>query len=178
MLFYKNYRARLIDENDIDFVTGLRLSDHVQSCVGNVIFTNNSLQKEWVAKVSKSASDKFLVLEITDGKNHQRIGMIRLSAIDFVNRSMCVGGDIAEEFAGQGHGKIMYAMIFKLGFDTWGMNRLWLSVLENNDRAINLYKKMGFIDEGAQRKAIYKDGKYLDYLNMSILKDEYNSNKK
>ena len=104
--------------------------------------------------------------------------MIRLSAIDFVNRSMCVGGDIAEEFAGQGHGKIMYEMIFKLGFDTWGMNRLWLSVLESNNRAINLYKKMGFIDEGVQRKAIYKDGKYLDYLNMSILKDEYNSNKK
>jgi RimJ/RimL family protein N-acetyltransferase len=34
---------------------------------------------------------------------------------------------------------------------------------------------MGFVDEGMQRKAIYKSGQYLDYLNMSILKNEYDN---
>jgi RimJ/RimL family protein N-acetyltransferase len=173
MIYYNNYRARLIEEDDLDFITSLRLSDHVQSFVGNVIFTNKILQKEWFSRVSKSSSDKFMVLEIKEEDGYKKIGMIRLTAIDFINRSVCVGGDIAEEYSGKGHGKNMYNLIFKLGFDVWGMNRLWLSVLENNQRAINLYKKIGFIDEGAQRKAIYKDGKYLDYLNMGILSSEY-----
>ncbi len=173
MIYYNNYRARLIDEEDLDFITDLRLSGHVQENVGNVIFTNKILQKEWLAKISKSSSDKFMIFEIDEGDHYQKLGMIRLSAIDFVNRSVCVGGDISEEYVGLGHGQNMYNLIFKLGFDVWGMNRLWLSVLENNHRAIKLYKKMGFVDEGMQRKAIYKNGQYLNYLNMSILLNEY-----
>jgi len=178
MIYCENYRARLVEEEDLDFITSLRLSNHVQDCVGNVIFTNKILQKDWLLKVSKSNTDKFMIFEIDEGAHYKRIGMIRLSAIDFINRSACVGGDISEEYVGLGHGKNMYNLIFKLGFDVWGMNRLWLSVLENNHRAIKLYKKMGFVDEGMQRKAIYKNGQYLDYLNMSILKNEYITNLK
>lgn len=165
----------MMEDGDINFITNLRLSSHVQSNVGNIIFTNEYLQKEWLVKVSKTPYEKFMIFEVLseDKIGYKKIGMIRLSSIDFVNRSMCVGGDICEEFAGLGHGKNMYHLIFKLGFDTWGMNRLWLMVLESNERAINLYKKMGFIDEGIQRKAIYKNGKYLDYLSMSILQNEY-----
>jgi RimJ/RimL family protein N-acetyltransferase len=177
MITLENYRLRLIEKEDLGFVSNLRLSDHVQSNVGKVVFTNQILQEEWLTKISKSATEKYLVIEIFKEKILERIGMVRISEIDLVNRSMCVGGDILEEYAGQGHGKMMYELIFKLGFDIWGMNRLWLLVLENNNRAISLYKKMGFIDEGVQRKAIYKDGKYLDYLSMSILQNEYNSNK-
>lgn len=179
MLQHNNYRIRLIEEEDLDFIAKIRLSEHVQDNVGNVIFVNKLLQKEWLSKVSKSASEKFMILEFSDNGQYQKIGMIRLTLIDLVHRSMCVGGDIVEEYSGRGHGKAMYELIFKLGFDVWGLNRLWLSVLENNERAIRLYKKMGFVDEGAQRKAIYKNGQFFDYLNMSILRNEYkNLNKK
>jgi RimJ/RimL family protein N-acetyltransferase len=47
--------------------------------------------------------------------------------------------------------------------------------MENNTIAINLYTKMGFCLEGTQRQAIFRDGKYVNYLMMSILKEEYNS---
>ena len=173
MISHKNYRARLIEESDLDFITKLRMSDFVQDNVGNLIFTNRITQLEWLKNVSRSQSESFLVFEIKDGDDYKKIGMIRLSAIDRTHRSMCVGGDIAEEFSGQGHGKAMYELIFKLGFNSWGMHRLWLLVLETNHRAIKLYKKMGFVDEGKQRKARYKNGQYLDYLMMSILEDEY-----
>jgi RimJ/RimL family protein N-acetyltransferase len=53
------------------------------------------------------------------------------------------------------------------------MNRLWLLVLENNKVALSLYRKAGFVEEGRQRKAIFRDGRYLDYLMMSILRSEY-----
>jgi diamine N-acetyltransferase len=53
------------------------------------------------------------------------------------------------------------------------MNRLWLLVLENNEPAKNLYKKMGFVNEGVQRQAIFKEGQYHDYIMMSLLRGEY-----
>jgi len=175
MLSYKNYRARLLEEDDLDFITSLRTSEFVQNNVGNFIFTNKVLQKEWLYNISKSKSENFLIFEIAKDSGYKKIGMIRLSCIDRVHRNMCVGGDIAEEYAGQGHGKFMYELIFKIGFNIWGMHRLWLFVLANNQRAINLYEKMGFVHEGKQRESRYKDGQYVDYLMMGILEKEYDA---
>ncbi|MFT6258483.1 MAG: RimJ/RimL family protein N-acetyltransferase [Rickettsiales bacterium] len=172
MISYDNYRIRLIDEEDLDFITNLRLSNYVQDNVGNVIFVNQINQKDWLLNVSKSNTEKFMVFEIIQDGIYQKIGMIRFSQIDWQNRSVCVGGDILEEKSGMGYGKAMYDIIFKLCFSTWGMNRVWLLVLENNKRAINLYNKVGFIDEGRQRKAIFKDGKYVDYLMMSVIEKD------
>jgi RimJ/RimL family protein N-acetyltransferase len=47
-------------------------------------------------------------------------------------------------------------------------------VLSFNDIALDLYMKMGFIEEGVQRQAIYRNGQYIDYIMMSLLKDECN----
>jgi RimJ/RimL family protein N-acetyltransferase len=54
------------------------------------------------------------------------------------------------------------------------MNRLYLLVLESNTIARALYDKVGLKTEGIQRKAVYKNGKYEDYIMMSILQEEYN----
>ena len=219
MIEILNYRARLIDLEDLDFLNNIRLSSHVQNNVGTHLFTNNFLQKNWLENISKSAKEKYLILEFLDDKNDdpsknldinsgnnliesfvekndektidkieqnsvqtyeqsygqkipKKIGLIRFTEIDFINRSICVGGDIAQDFIGKGHGTKMYEIIFKICFDIWGMNRVWLSVLENNHRAINLYKKVGFIQEGIMRSAIFKDGKFENYILMSILKGD------
>jgi RimJ/RimL family protein N-acetyltransferase len=179
MIELDNYRARMIDSDDLDFLNSIRLSSHVQNNVGFHLFTNNFLQKNWIENISKSSKDKYLILEIkkddfvNSSKNSwQKIGLIRFNEIDFINRSMCVGGDIAHDFIGKGHGKKMYEIIFKICFEIWGMNRLWLSVLEYNLRAINLYKKIGFTQEGVSREAIFKNGKFENYVMMSLLKSD------
>jgi RimJ/RimL family protein N-acetyltransferase len=69
----------------------------------------------------------------------------------------------------------MYKMIFDLCFNQYNINRLWLFVLDYNKIAISLYKKLGFIEEGKQRKAIFRNGNYHDYIMMSLLKTEYES---
>lgn len=173
MIYHKNYRARSPEESDLEFITELRTSPFVQENVGNFIFANEISQRNWLNNISKSTSENFLIFEISGSDKYDKIGVIRLSCIDRVHRSMCVGGDIDMKHCGQGHGKFMYEIIFKLGFDIWGMHRLWLMVLEKNQRAIRLYNKMGFVDEGRQREAMYKDGQHVDYLMMSILEDEY-----
>ena len=103
------------------------------------------------------------------------IGMIRTDEIDWINRSIRVGGDIRPELWGQGYGHKMFALIKKYCFDYLNMHRLWLLVLETNERAIAVYKSAGFVEEGRQRQAIYRDGRYLDYVMMSLLEDDYDS---
>ena len=178
MISYNQYRIRAIEEGDLDFITALRTSDFVQSNVGSVLFPNKTSQLEWLKNVSRSQSELFLVFELEEHGSFERIGMVRCTSIDRTNQSMCVGGDIREDMAGKSHGQGMYHLIFKLGFLTWNMNRLWLLVLETNTRAKKLYTKMGFSEEGCQRNAIFKNGIYTNYTMMSILKDEYKNTAK
>jgi RimJ/RimL family protein N-acetyltransferase len=46
-------------------------------------------------------------------------------------------------------------------------------VYETNPRAIRAYEKAGFVLEGRQRQAEIKNGKYIDVLVMSLLREEY-----
>jgi RimJ/RimL family protein N-acetyltransferase len=64
-------------------------------------------------------------------------------------------------------------LLLKHGFDTLNLNRIYLRVFETNPRAIRAYEKAGFTHEGCQRQAEFKEGRYLDVLVMSILRNEY-----
>jgi RimJ/RimL family protein N-acetyltransferase len=49
------------------------------------------------------------------------------------------------------------------------VSRIELCVFERNETAIHLYRKYGFKIEGWRRKAIFRDGEYLDDLMMALL---------
>jgi RimJ/RimL family protein N-acetyltransferase len=51
------------------------------------------------------------------------------------------------------------------------VHRLELVVYTHNARAIHLYKKLGFQEEGVQKEAYFKDGRFVDALMMAILFD-------
>jgi ribosomal protein S18 acetylase RimI-like enzyme len=48
-----------------------------------------------------------------------------------------------------------------------GLKVLTLSVFANNQHAINLYKKMGFVETGLVPKRFFKDGAYIDEMIMA-----------
>ncbi|MEM3580581.1 MAG: GNAT family N-acetyltransferase [Candidatus Bathyarchaeia archaeon] len=48
-----------------------------------------------------------------------------------------------------------------------GLKVLTLAVFANNQHAINLYKKMGFIETGRVPKRFFKDGAYIDEIIMT-----------
>ncbi len=78
-----------------------------------------------------------------------------------------------EEYRGKGVGTFAIRTMISHAFFNLNLRRIQLGVLENNIIAINLYKKVGFIEEGRKRKAIYKNGRYIDELVMGLLREEY-----
>ena len=51
-----------------------------------------------------------------------------------------------------------------------GLARIELEVFAANTRAIALYRKFGFVEEGRKRQARYLDGAYEDAILMALLK--------
>lgn len=172
MLNIDNLRIRRIESNDASFLTDLRSDFDVNSMLGHFIFPTEESQAEWIKLISKNTECMYFILEKNEKDSSISIGIIRVNHIDYINRSCSVGGDIAADFRGKGYGKTMFKIIFELCFNYLNMHRLWLHVLENNTKAIKLYKKVGFTEEGLQRQAVFRKGKYLDYIMMSILRNE------
>jgi N-acetyltransferase len=55
-------------------------------------------------------------------------------------------------------------------FDELGLHRIGLSVVAHNDRAIWMYKSLGFVVEGVERDGIGRDDTYLDDVKMGLVK--------
>jgi RimJ/RimL family protein N-acetyltransferase len=102
------------------------------------------------------------------------IGSLAFTNFDWRNRSSEFGIMIGvKTYWNQGYGTEAVRLLVRHGFDTLNLNRIFLHVFENNPRAIRAYEKAGFVREGRLRQAEFTDGKYIDILVMSILKDDY-----
>lgn len=76
---------------------------------------------------------------------------------------------------GQGIGRDAFELLLNYAFNELNLYRLSLRVFSFNRRAITLYKKLGFKEEGVMREAFYRSGQWHDIHFMGILKREYMS---
>lgn len=74
---------------------------------------------------------------------------------------------------GMGLGTEATKLILDYAFNVLKLHKVDLRVLEYNIRAINSYKKCGFIVEGVDREGAYIEEKWESDLFMSILEHEY-----
>jgi diamine N-acetyltransferase len=102
------------------------------------------------------------------------IGSLAFNQIDWRNRAAEFGIMIGDKtYWNRGYGTEAVRLLVNHGFTTLNLNRIFLRVYENNPRAIRAYEKAGFVHEGRLRQAEFRDGKYIDVLMMSVLKDEF-----
>lgn len=83
---------------------------------------------------------------------------------------------IGEEFQGNGYGKEALEKGLAISFLEYNCHKVNLYVYSFNEKAINLYKKLGFKHEGTRREAMYMNGKWYDVIDMGILRKEYLEN--
>lgn len=80
-----------------------------------------------------------------------------------------LGIGIAAGYQGRGVGRLLITRLLDWA-DNWaGVLRVELTVHADNDRAIALYRAMGFEEEGRHRAYALKDGRYVDALCMARL---------
>ncbi|MFD9705850.1 GNAT family N-acetyltransferase [Lentzea sp. NPDC059081] len=70
---------------------------------------------------------------------------------------------------GKGYGTIAIRHVLDHAFTVLDLHRVDLEVYDFNERAIHVYKKLGFREEGRLRDALLWDGVFHDAIVMSIL---------
>lgn len=102
------------------------------------------------------------------------IGTCAFSQLDGDNGSALFHITIGEKDAwGQGYGTEATELMLEHAFERLRLHRVALSVFAFNERAIRSYRKVGFILEGRARDAVWRDGRYWDELQMSMLEGDW-----
>jgi L-phenylalanine/L-methionine N-acetyltransferase len=120
------------------------------------------------AFMERSSPDDHVFVAELDGR---LVGMAGLHVRGGKERhSAHVGLGVHVDFQGRGIGRALMVKLLDLA-DRWlGLVRVDLTTVDDNLRAIALYKSLGFELEATQRKASFVEGAFHDVLLMSRLR--------
>jgi RimJ/RimL family protein N-acetyltransferase len=167
-------RLRELERSDLPQLNFWRNDKGLIDLLGNnFLFISSAIDERWFDDYLHSR-DQAVRLAIIVEQTGQYIGNVNLTSIHRVNRSAefsILVGD--RHHWGKGIGQAASRLMLAHAFDDLNLHRVYLSVIKDNHRAIHVYKKVGFSEEGCQRHAIFKDGLYCDLVIMSILRDEF-----
>lgn len=79
------------------------------------------------------------------------------------------GMTVRDDVQGRGVGTQLVRAMVDLADDWLQVTRIELDVYPDNEPAIALYRRHGFEPEGLGRKAVFRDGEYVDILRMGRL---------
>jgi diamine N-acetyltransferase len=177
MILGTDIRLRAIEKEDLPLFVAWLNDPEVTENLSLVIPLSLAAEEKWYQDILQRSPEKRpLAIEIPQGEDWQPIGIVGLEDVDWIIRSAELGIFIGVKSLWQkGYGQKTLNLILQHGFETLNLNRIYLRVFKTNQRGIHAYEKTGFVLEGQLRQAMYRNGRYLDVLIMSVLREEWNN---
>lgn len=104
---------------------------------------------------------------------HARVGLAELVEINHIHRRAEFQMIIAPEFQGKGYATVVTELAIEYAFTVLNLYKLFLVVDSDNLRALSVYKKVGFEQEGILRDEFFVGGEYKDAIRMAIFQTEF-----
>lgn len=152
MLQSKTIRLRLVNENDAEFILGLRLDSKYNKFLSEVP-GDVSLQKSWIKnyKIDELNGLQFyFLIERLDGIP---CGTVRV--YDIRNDSFCWGSWILNDKKTISAALESAFLIYDFGFNYLGLDKSYFDVIKGNEGVVSFHKKMGAKQIGEDEKSYY-----------------------
>lgn len=108
---------------------------------------------------------------------NELIGAIGINFLDDVNRfSAEIGYWLAEPFWRKGIITNALKLLTLYAFQNFDINRIYANVFEGNDASKKVLLKAGYKKEATLKKAVFKNGIFLDQYIYAILREEVREN--
>lgn len=158
-----NIILRKMKEEDLDFLL-----------VEQGRTENSEYVPQWRKETHLDAlkDSDFLYLIIKAVSDFRPLGYAILSGLESYNNSIYLNQIVIAEKR-KGYGKAALKLIKSLVFNDLRAHRFHFEVWTHNAAAVDLYKSEGFFEEGNIRDCVIRKHRYLSYLIMSMLENEY-----
>ena len=133
---------------------------------------NKAQWTKWLEE-QQDADDGFL-FAIRETNAGAIIGYLELDGILWTHGNGWLGIGLGDrKHWGRGYGQEAVELVLKFAFHELNLHRVQLTVFSYNQRAIALYEKLGFIQEGVFREHIQRDGRRYDMILYGLLRREW-----
>lgn len=168
-IYLREVRPSDVNENYYRWMNDPDITKYLESR-----FHPNSMEKlrEYVKNRNCDNENIFFAILLKDGNRH--IGNVKLGPINIFHRFADVGILIGEKDCwGRGYGTETIRLIAKYAFNVLNLNKLVAGCYSLNKGSIKAFKKAGFSEEGRRRQQYFCDGKYVDDIELGLLRSDY-----
>ena len=172
----KLVHLRALEMSDIDDILKFQNTLELRRFLGPPIARSRKYMEEWLQKVSvwDPWKDGHLYMAICEKTTGRFLGGAALQDILFPhNRAELSVSIYNPGDRGKGYGTDAVMVLLWVGFHILGLNSIYLDTMEDNERAIRVYEKIGFKRVGLLRETEYMDGAYKGLLIMDLLRKEF-----
>jgi len=170
----KDYSLRPLVRDDLERVLAWRNSDQVRSYMYHDDLISWAAHERWFNRVAEDARYDYQLFCYQTSP----IGLTSASQIDRDAGTCFWGLYIGEQDAPPGSGSWLGYYAMNHMFDALAMRKVICEVLAFNKRAIRLYEKLGFEQEGCFRRHVLKNGRYEDVVSMALFVENWQKTKK
>jgi RimJ/RimL family protein N-acetyltransferase len=123
---------------------------------------------EWIARGGGVSGDDLLFTATLVADAHRPIGYVKAFRVDRFSRHAWLGLSLFDAGdAGRGHGARILTQICDYLRDHVAVRKVSLEVLAGNTRALALYSRLQFVEEGRMRSQHFTNGRFEDVVILS-----------
>ncbi len=154
-----------------DYLAVMRIMEGPKAVWGTLQIPYPSAEM-WRKRMSEPLEGYYSLLACADGEVVGQLGLLTNPAHPRRRHAASIGMSVRDDWQGKGAGTALMQAACDLA-DRWlNLARLELEVFVDNEPAIRLYKKFGFLVEGTLLRFAYRDGRYADVYTMARLRPE------
>lgn len=162
---------RAIELSDAEVLRSMINDEEIERMMWGYSFpVAHHQQIKWIENLS-GEKNVFRAMIDVDGVG---IGTVILSDLDMRSGTAEIHIKIANAGKrGRGHGTDAVLALLRYAFEELRLNCVYCRVKEDNIASQKMFEKCGFVKEGCLRSRVYRQGRYFDFYEYSILKSEY-----
>ncbi len=166
-------KLRALERDDLRFIHNLNNNKNVMTYWFEEPYESfDELEELYNKHIHDNAERRFVVENTTQ----QLIGLFELIEINYIHRSAEFQIIVAPDYQGQGFAKEILNKALDYSFTILNLHKVYLLVAIENEVAVHIYKKAGFIEEGHLVEEFFINGRYQDVKRMYMLQHMYLKN--
>ncbi len=167
MLSDHELTLRPISQKDTDFVLGMRNDLEIAQNFFSDPPIYDFSHQAWLMKNDNANID--LIIEFSN----QLVGRIVISNIDYKHQKAEYGIMILQNSRKKGIAYEASVMLLRYIFQNLPIQKIYLHVFADNEKALELYKSLKFSQEGLFRKEYFKNGQWKDVIKMATFREDW-----
>jgi putative acetyltransferase len=132
--------------------------------------------EEWKKRLSQPPEGAYILVAVAGAKAIGMLGLHTTPSQPRRRHAATVGMAVHDGWHGRGVGTALMRAAIDLADHWLNLHRLELEVYTDNEAAVRLYERHGFIIEGTLREFAFRDGAYVDAFSMARLRPSASAN--